>query len=187
MITTDETTHAVCYATSGMYENEPDSCADFDSRITKSGVFKSYREVWGDYVQPRIGCDAQRPRIDRLLIPTPGLLSAGWKNGIIGVECKASGKKLGPVLSQCLDYSRAAFVIPGCNYTVMCSWIFIWPLDDIKGDMESVMAQNRIGSVFCRSYELLNFCTPTLSCLRIDNSGTAIIKEIKCGKKVGSR
>lgn len=183
----EELQNQFCQFTSGTWDDEADACAELDRRIEASNLFRSYREVTGQYVQPRYGAALKAPRIDRLFIPKKALLDAGWNYGIIGVECKASGKKLGPLVAQCLDYSRAAFKLPDVKFDVMCSWIFLWPVAAYAGDIASMMDQNRIGGVSGSHWDLLNFKTASGSLLRIKNCDEFFIRECRQGTKAGSR
>lgn len=129
---TDVPTHLV---------TEPDICAELDARLELAGVFVTYKEVCGTYLQPRLGAEVKPPRIDRILVPNKRLIDAGWRHGIIGVECKAPGKKLGPAITQCMDYSRASFRLPKNSFDIMPRWIVLWPMapEDLVGDLASVM------------------------------------------------
>lgn len=130
--------------TSGTYDDEPESCRALDAALGALDLFIIYTEVRGYYIAPRLGQDRCDPRIDRILVPKPKLLEAGWKYGPIGIECKRSGLKLGPVVAQLLDYTRAVWEIKK-GYWIMPEWLLLWRLDEIHGPVESILAQNRIG------------------------------------------
>lgn len=130
--------------TSGTYDDEPAACRELDAILEQLDLFIPYPEVRGYYVAPRLGQNLCTPRIDRILVPKPRLIQAGWEYGPIGIECKRSGLKLGPVIAQLLDYSRAVWEIKR-GYWIMPEWLLLWRLDQIGGPVESIMAQNRIG------------------------------------------
>ncbi len=105
-------------STFGDFQDEPASMAAFDDIAEKSGAFTIYREVWGEYLQPRFGteCTTEEKacRIDRVLVPTKKLIAAGWKNsGAIGVEGKKSGKKAGPLICQALGTNAISVTASG--------------------------------------------------------------------------
>jgi hypothetical protein len=133
--------------TVGEFRDENSSMDCFDLLMTTSELFKPpAKEVVGHYQHFRPGAEMRRPRIDRILLPSKTLIDAGWKHGPIGVEGKKSNVKLGKVVAQAQDYARSSFELwPG--YHVTLEWIFIWPLNEVLGDIASSMAQSRIGSV----------------------------------------
>jgi hypothetical protein len=175
---TETTTNGYTFQTVGDFADEDAAKADFDRR---------YSEVEGCYVQPRHGTDDKAPRIDRLLIPTRALIEDGWTYGIIGVECKQSGRKLGPLISQCLDYSRAVYTLRDSKFAVMCSWIFMWPTDSVVGDLASVMDQNRIGCAIWRPGDTLQLKTGSCNMLWAKPNDRPEVGKVRCGAKVGSR
>lgn len=129
----------------GNHAAEADCWADFDDVMAKLvDYFGVLREVTGWYIQPRAHVAPKQPRIDRILTPKKALRDAGWDIGPVGVECKKSGEKLGPAISQAIDYGRAVFPISG-SCTVNLEWIFLWPSGVVAGDIGSIMAQQRIG------------------------------------------
>jgi hypothetical protein len=181
----------VCYTTSGPWPDEPSAMIALDETLNDTGCFRVYREVWG-WQQARPGGNAEergkRMRIDRVLVPSPKLKNAGWCYGCVGIEGKAPGKKIGPVISQCLDYSRTVWELPESGgIWVVCPWTFIWHLNEFAGDIASIMAQQRIGGAFCNSYERLVFKHAAGSMLRVKIDGRIEINEVKCGMKAGSR
>lgn len=184
----------VCFTTCGNYATEIDSAAAFDALVEECGLFISARrspdvehgEIWGYPLQPRLGTNLQKFRIDRILCPNQKLIDAGWNQGYIGIELKKSGVKLGPVVAQALDYSRAGFEISH-GRIIMLDQVFIWPFMGAKGDLESVMTQHRIGAVHEGwgggiSFKLGNNViewTPT--------EGLRTCKPAKVGRRTGSR
>ena len=131
--------------TAGQFVDEPASCQAFDDAIERSGWFRVHREVRGEYLFRRPGCEQAQPRIDRILVPTSVAMAAGWSMGFVGVEIKKSGTKLGKIVAQCMDYATACWRMPnGCRYVT--EWVFIFPAEQPIGDLASVMAQHRIGT-----------------------------------------
>ena len=173
--------------TFGDWTEENVALTELDRRIAASQCFKIFPEVWGYYTQPRYGMELEKPRIDRLLIPTEKLLRAGWRLGIIGIEGKASGLKLGPIICQCLDYSRATFELPN-QYRVVPSWIFIWPLGGVQGDTESIMANMGLGACMGDGYSLLRLKCGSVNILNVTADGNIeTCRMPNCGIKAGSR
>lgn len=134
--------------TCGNYSTESESVADFDKFIASSGLFSIKPEVTGEIIQPRLKTKDKSVRIDRLLFPTRKLVDFGWNHGVIGVECKKSNMKIGPVFAQTIDYSRAVWTSGESGIMIMCKYYFIWPLGKVSGPLHSVMQQQRVGGVY---------------------------------------
>lgn len=186
--TLKEITKVAVQTTCGDFSTEEEAVAEFDRIVNSTGLFTIHTEVKGRYVNGRPNVDDENPRIDRIIIPQPKIISQGWKHGAIAVECKASGKKLGRVIAQALDYSNAVFEIkPG--FHIWCEWLFIWPLEKVHGDVESIMAQNRIG--WCRpngNRTAMSFGTGSQNMIRIGADGDIqSVCSVTTGKKRGSR
>jgi len=173
-------------------DSEEYNLSVFDRIVMASGLFKAYSEVDGFFLHPRPNTQAnfgRQPRIDRILVPSQKLFSAGWTNGVIGVEGKSKHAKAGHAICQCLDYARAAFNIKG-GILVVPSWIFLFPAEHDGCDIGSIMTQNRIGVARYRRYECrdeieLRTCGRTF--LSFDDKGVVAINNITTGAKVGSR
>jgi len=183
------TIHPGNVMTGGEFETEPEAWAAFDTMVGKSGAFRIHREVRGEYIQPRVDTELKTARIDRILIPLSKAVEAGWVHGAIGVEGKRSSVKIGRLVSQALDYSRCLFHLkhnpPGL--LVGLSWVFLYPVDRITCDLESVMVNNRIGYAGI-SHRALQFNVSSTHVLTISNDGTVIARaELLMGKKRGSR
>lgn len=139
--------------TLGDFDTEIQSAIAFDKFAESYGEFwRIYKEVPGSYVNSLPGSRDGSPRIDRILIPTTKLIECGWECGAIGVEIKPSKQKIGRAISQCIDYRGAAFKI-GAGFHVFCDQIFLWPFSTVGGDIESVMAQYRVGGVYHDGFE----------------------------------
>lgn len=166
---------------------EADVAIDFDTLMDSlSRWFLVEREVTGWYLSQRCRVPAQRPRIDRILRPKRELLRAGWSIGPVGVELKRQGAKIGPAISQALDYGHAAFPFGDVGSTVCLEWIFIWPVGSVTGDLASVMAQNRIGWACTDWRGDFNLRSGGMNVLTA-NANHATFKKPTCGYKVGSR
>lgn len=174
------------FLTGQEFANEAEGWKAFDALVEKSGCFGIHREVHGEYIQPRMGCARQTARIDRILTPKPLLIDAGWPHGPVGVECKTSGKKIGPVIAQAQDYSRAVFFMPK-GYRIMLEWVFIWPLETTGGDVGSVMAQGRIGYVSSSTGAPLTFGCGGTHGITVRANGTIEAKRLPMGNKAGCR
>lgn len=174
------------FKTCGPWTDEPTSCAVFDRLADETHLFKVETEVPGFYVQPKPWIETERARIDRILLPSRKLVERGWTTGAIGVECKKSGHKIGPVVAQCLDYRGACFRMPESGHMVMLDQCFIWPLDKVRGDLLSVMTQHRIGGVY-EAYGKLIFWMGGTNVLEIRNNAQFDVKPILAGRKGGSR
>lgn len=171
--------------TPGPWATEIESEAALDKAIEITGMFSIYKQVRGHYMSPRPDTEHKTPRIDRILLPSPRLTQLGWDHGIIGIECKRSGEKIGRPISQMLDYSRAMWSIGDGAY-VVCKWVLLWPLNPLGGPVASIMAQNRLGGVLVDGYNGLCFHSANTRLARFKN-GTAEIKVVPHGNKVGSR
>ena len=134
--------------TSGDFEDEPSACRYFDEQIAATKLFKIEREVFGYNLFQLPGKEDQRRfRIDRVLWPLQRLIDHGWSIGPVGIEIKTSGKKIGKVVSQCLDYLKSAFEHKpdGLNLLFIPRLVFIYPLDEVRGNEASLMNQNFVG------------------------------------------
>lgn len=178
--------------TSGEFADEPGAWAAFDAVVERSGAFRVCPEVKGEYVHPRPQTDEKGARIDRVLIPLKKATEAGWEHGAIGVEGKRSGAKIGPLIAQALDYTRVVWRTderhlpcpPGM--LLMTEWVFVYPLECPKGDIESVMANNRIGNVTLAAGELRFACGVPYG-LVIKADGSILARRLPMGRKRGSR
>lgn len=188
--------HAGTVRTAGGANIEADAWLTFDHIVEGCGAFSMYREVSGDYVQPRPLTELKRARIDRILVPRQKLLAAGWDGGAIGVEGKRSGNKIGPLITQAIDYSRCAFELKTPTgdliSLVMLKWIFIYPvilsdMSDTQAELGSLMAQHRIGYANVTEYGKLTFSCGGQWGILIEDDGTVRAKSFPMGNKRGSR
>lgn len=130
--------------TIGDWPTEQASVAALDARLDAAGLWRVHREVEGTLVQPRPGQRDKLVRIDRVLVPNQDAIERGWTHGIVGIEAKRSGVKIGHALAQAIDYGRSVWTLPG-GFSVWLDWVFVWPIGEQKGTVASIMAQNRIG------------------------------------------
>ena len=159
-----------------------------DEVVARTGLFTSYAEVPGTLIQPRPGVIDKGMRIDRLLVPNQTLIGHGWRHGVIGIEAKPLGAKLGPALAQAMDYTRSAFTLPGGGFQVVPSWVFLWPFQKQHGPIASVMAQNRVGVVTTDlQWTLLQLHAGEASVLRVGTDGSIRIGLNTIGLKAGRR
>lgn len=172
--------------TCGGFTEESAGLDALDSSIAKSGAFKLYREVSGWYIQPRFDAEQKSARIDRILVPMRKAIDAGWHGGPIGIEGKKSGHKVGRIISQAMDYSRCAWELPE-GFCIVLRWVFIWPLTNPKGDLESVMAQNRIGCAGPASTARIVFSCGGTNGITILADGSMQTTPLPMGRKAGSR
>lgn len=169
------------------YPTEPEAAAAFDAAVASCGLFNSYPEVVGTLTQPRPGQIDKGVRIDRLLVPTDKLLALGWRHGIIGVEIKRSDAHLGRAIAQAMDYTRAVWTLPGSNFAVVASWVFVYPFDKQHGDLASLMAQGRVGTASSNDWAVLRLNSGEANVLHVSHTGEVRIGGAAAGRKVGSR
>lgn len=170
----------------GDWETERDSCAALDDTLDHISGFRVYKEVPGVYTSLRPNQEHKTPRIDRVLAPTAELVALGWDLGPIGIECKKSNVKLGPAISQCIDYSRALWRIS--NNWVWLDWIFLWPAKCPGGTVGSILAQQRIGTAHTSPWYSLYLSSSEGKVAIFDNDGYLTgVKQRVAGRKTGSR
>lgn len=175
--------------TFGAYATEEEAAVALDDVLASCGLWVAYSEVRGSLCQPRPTQGGKGMRIDRLLIPTPKLISLGWAHGVIGVEIKKSGVNIGPPIAQAMDYSRTAWVLDHLGgIRVWLDWVFIWPMPAQGNTVASILAHNRIGSASTSRYQLLHLqCGSGQNLITISHSGDIRIGAGASGRKAGSR
>jgi hypothetical protein len=188
--------------TSGEFATEDIAFEAFDRFVeAASHAFRVYHEVRGEYFHPPPDTEDKGAKIDRILVPLPAAEEAGWTNGFIGIEGKKSGHKIGPLVLQALNYKQCLF-FPRESQTppgkqppkfpfppkgmIVPSWVFIYPLENPHGDVESIMVNNRIGHAFISRDELLFMASATCG-LSIKADGSVRGKFLPMGRKRGSR
>ena len=171
--------------TTGSWATEAASVAAFDALVSSLRLFRSHAEVVGTLTQPRPGQKDRSLRIDRVLVPTTGLIERGWKHGAIGVECKRSGENIGPPLSQAMDYVRGSWLINGIWFQLGA--VFLWPMAPQGGPLASLMAHQRIGAVAPRRTDRIHFSLGEEVILADSPYGLRVAGLPRAGAKVGSR
>jgi hypothetical protein len=175
--------------TSGTWATEAESVAALDIALNQfSHLWHVYPEVCGapQYLRPEQ--ERKGVRIDRILFPRRPLLDMGWTAGAIGIECKRSGIKGGPALSQCLDYLRAGWTLTqvgGVNVTL--GFCFLWPLSKVPGTVASIMAQQRIGAAFSTQWDALRLVSGESNIITVRGDGDVRIGACNAGTRLGSR
>lgn len=174
--------------TGGDFADEDDSQNAFMLAMANQRFFHVMREVSCWYYGGQPFQDNAIGRIDFVLMPRKEALDCGWRNGAIGVECKASGLKAGPVLCQAIDYAKGVFRSESTGLLFCLSAVFLWPgLSPDGGFVTSVMAQNRIGSAWRHKNEV-GFSISSTGILRIKlETQTMTHRPIVSGRKSGSR
>ena len=169
--------------TVGDWDDEKQAGDAFDLAISNDPRFSSvYREVKGIYSAKSPHDLPPEPRIDRVLIPSKKLRNAGWLHGPIGVEIKAPGNKIGAAVAQCIDYSHAQFeVMPGFHMSM--GFIFLFACRPTRGDLDSIMVQNRIGTANVTPLNELVFFRGSRKVVSIEEPDRNFITF----RKVGSR
>lgn len=185
----EDMAHLISPKSYGSWTTEEESQKFFSELIEKTGLFRQYREVVGDIIQPRMETVNTGVRIDFILSPTPKLITLGWEGGPIGVECKRSGEDLSKAFVQALDYSRTIWTVNG--YRFMCKYFFVWPFKRVVGFPASVMCQLRVGNIKHRDlngFETVKFQMGPKNVISWDGKeGSASVNSIKSGNKTGSR
>lgn len=171
------------------FGSEENVLLQFDRIVTDCNAFRLLKEVPGEYTHPRPDTEEKGGKIDRILMPTRKAMEAGWHEGAIGIEAKASGKKYGKPACQAIDYTRCVFEIKEWGgILVMLKWVFIVPEPDepLKGALESILAQNRIGGVSIGKGVVRLSCGGTGGIV-MRSDGTIEVKPLPMGKKRGNR
>lgn len=174
--------------TVGNWLTEADSAAALDAALEQVGLWAVYKEVSGTLTHVRPGQRGQTIRIDRVLIPNSKLIALGWTHGIIGIEVKRSGEKIGPPIAQAMDYSRTIWHLPQAGIKVWLDWVFVWPMERQNGTIASILAHNRIGSAHATPWMLLHLKVGELNLITIDHTHEIRLGGAPAtGLKVGSR
>lgn len=173
--------------TTGDWATEAGSADALDIRLIESGLFRIYSEVRGVLMQPRPGQVDRAVRIDRLLVPTENLYAHGWHHGVIGIEVKRSGARIGPPLAQAMDYVRSSWAIRGV--WMQLGAVFVWPMAKQYGPLASVMINQRVGSASFSEWDRLHLRFGEQTVLRVDRRGDVTVgyQSVDSGRKVGSR
>ena len=169
----------------GDFNDEDSGLTTFDRLIGFTKLFEIHPQVRGHYIVHRPGCAMKKPRIDRVLVPKPAAVSRGFDR-VVGIEGKCSGDKVGPAITQCIDYSYAVFNVG--IYRLSLGVIFLWPMEVQYGSIASIMAQNRIGTATlsdCGHDIKLQYASKNV--LQITSRGVEIRPFTNAGNRQGSR
>lgn len=136
--------------TLGNWKTELEAEAALDAILAEhSNLWHVQRQVEGQLIQPSESQESKNYLcIDRIVIPKADLLNLGWSHGLIGIECKRSGVKIGEAIAQSADYSRSVFCLERNFFRVWLHMVFIWPMAAQHNALASVLYQQRIGSAF---------------------------------------
>lgn len=164
--------------------------------LIKTGLFTIYNQVFGRcyHIDPHnlqgkntsgIMC------IDIIAMPTKKAISEGWSYGPIGIEAKDINIKMGPGLSQCIDYKNSLWELDKYkwpNLWINLKYVFYYPMEPQSGLIASIMAQNRIGTICKGHHSLLKMNFSSFGILRIEHDMTYKINtSTTAGMKLGSR
>lgn len=181
---------AVPYSTEttfGTWDTEEDAAKEFDRLVMIGGLFRNvYREIPGFYVQPKMFQTEKKCRIDRILMPSPALIEAGWEHGPIGVELEASRRKVAGPIEQLMDYTRAAWTIEK-GYHILIERFFLWPWCESAGNVLSLAVQHRIGGISISWEHELRFWVGSTRVIGRNADGSILARKIASGKKSGHR
>lgn len=173
--------------TNGDWESEDIAHDTLEEMLRKSSLFNVYRECWGVPLYSKHFQDHSRVRADLIVTPRIPLIDQGWSAGAIVFEVKRSGEKIGPPLSQMIDYMNSAFTIPnGGGIVTVPTFAFLFSCDKQHGPLASVMAQQHIGTASLAYNKLSCFCGEKLA-FRLDIEGNIEIGDTRFGLKIGSR
>jgi hypothetical protein len=151
-----------------------------------TGLFHVLRQVRGVPLQRHHFQRTQGVRADLLLLPSVKFTEAGWKDGAIVVEVKKPGAKIGPGISQLLDYMRTAWCIDG-GIAIVPSFGFLFAARKQIGPFASLMAHQHIGTASLEDDDRLDLCCGHSGVLRLSGDGDVIVKPTEFGRKMGAR
>jgi len=153
--------------------------------LAGTGLFHVQRQVAGVPLERHHFQRAQGVRADLLLLPSQKLVDMGWKDGVIVIEVKKPGVKIGLGINQLLDYMRTAWFIDG-GIAVIPSFGFLFPARKQIGPLASVLAHQHIGTATLEGDRVDLYCGHS-GVLRIGNDGDAVIKPTRFGQRMGAR
>lgn len=174
--------------TTGNYQTEEEAKADF-LRHVNDDHWEVLSEVTGRAIFPKHDCDPASVRVDYVLFPKESLITSGWTAGPICIEVKRSGKKLGPVVSQAIDYMRCCFTVSRGQYsglTFRPKFCIVFPLARVQESLQSVMASERVGHAHVGIDSKLRIYMNGV-CAYTECGGVFLRHAMKGGKKFGSR
>jgi len=181
--------------TSGTFSTEDEAKAEFLRRMGATDAFHVYDvdagEVLGYLAHRMPGCLGVYAKVDYIVRPLRSAIDAGWTAGPFGVEVKQSGVKIAPVTSQMTDYRRTVWRVKRTGEQLWLDQIFLWPSGRLKGDIESIFMQNRLGYASSSSSGGITFLFGGCCPLRIEPDGGIVCRVsdvfLKAGRKSGNR
>jgi len=171
--------------TCGHWATEPEAEGYLVDFLNRTGLFAVYRQARGHPLCQRHFQALKSVRADLLLVPDARLLAAGWNGGVIVVEAKRSGEKIGPGLSQLLDYLNVAWPIEG-GICVLPTFGFLFPAPHQGGPVASIMAQQHIGVAHVHHGGLEFWCGES-RVLTVYKSGDVRLGHVNTGRGLGAR
>jgi hypothetical protein len=135
-------------------------------------IFRHHNQDWKDV------------RCDLLAIP---LGASGVDVGVLVVEVKRSGIKIGPGISQIMDYLHSVFQVRN-SIGVIPTIGFLFPCNKQHGAVASWMQHQHIGTANRNWKNGLVFFVGEQRVLEFDSSGNLeFYSPLKSGKKMGAR
>lgn len=100
--------------TTGGYQKESSAVAALLNIVRSSGKFVVHTERPSKTIRlQRWQSDKKGYRIDVILEPRDELWASGWPYGLMGIECKPSGRPFGKAILQMMDYHDATWDVHG--------------------------------------------------------------------------
>jgi len=153
--------------------------------VAATGMFRAYRQVFGEPLWKHFFQEHQAVKADVLLLPAGKLFDAGWRSGAIVVEVKRSGEKIGPGCNQLIDYTNSVFFLPS-GVAVVPNFGFLFPALKQHGPLASVMAHQHLGTAAIHRGSLNLFCGES-RVLTLGQDGRIDIGKLNFGRRLGAR
>lgn len=171
--------------TQGEFATEKEAADWLFHFLESTQNFHIYRELCGSLLHKKHRQkEVSRLRCDFLLIP---FASSKIKFGAVVIEAKRSGEKIGPSLSQLMDYLNCSFEVEN-GINVIPSYGFSFPCQPQHCAVASIMSHQGIGSCSITWNGEVVFSIGEERILQFDRFGEiTFLKESKSGKGVGSR
>lgn len=172
--------------TFGPWKDEKETANAFHAFILGTGLFRVYREIDGRPLWTHWFQKYKEVRADLLLTPMLKLSQAGWSDGSIVIEVKTPGTKIGPPVSQLIDYMNSAWMIEKSGVLTIPTFGFLFQAPKQRGPIASIMAQQHVGTANIIRGELSLFCGEN-HVLSTDADGGCRIGSTKFGNGTGAR
>lgn len=174
--------------TEGDFVNEDDAKKALRSMLhgCNDFVIAEEMECWYYGTSPFV--NHSTGKLDFVLIPKKPATDFGWRNGVIAIEVKKSGHKVGPLICQMMDYAKSVIEFPNSGIKACVSAVFCFPSFVAKNEIESVCVNNRIGNCKVRREVLVGNIGGT-NIFEIGGTPPRLVKSnrIVAGHKTGSR